>query len=128
MVNRSKHMAKMDLKKESMLVSGLVSERYPGVSGIVIHMTYCKKAAEQILLARTVNFFPSSYAFFNLGCMIKDCLQGGLDFTSIIANLVKKHKKSGSGNIVCNGEKDALAPDHGTISYEISIEYNKKSN
>jgi hypothetical protein len=128
MVNRSKHIAKMDMKKESMLASGLVSERYPEVSGIVIHMTYCKKAADQILLARTVNFFPSSYAFFNLGCMIKDCLQDGLDFTSLIANLVEKHKKSGCGKIVCDGEKDALAPDHGTISYEISIEYNKKSS
>jgi hypothetical protein len=128
MANRKSHVSRMEAKKGSMLVSGLVSERYPGVSRIVIHMTYYKKAADPVLMVRTVNFFPSSYAFFNLECMIKDCVKGGLNFSSIIANLIKKRKKSGNGKIVCSGEKEALAPDHGTISYEISIEYNKKSN
>jgi hypothetical protein len=128
MANRKSHVVRMEPKKGSMLVSGLVSERYPGVSGIVIHMTYYKKAADPVLMVRTVNFFPSSHAFFDLECMIKDCVKGGLDFTKIIANLIKKRKKSGNGKIVCSGEKEALAPDHGTISYEINIEYNKKSN
>jgi hypothetical protein len=128
MANRKSHMARMEPKKGSMLVSVPVSERYPGVSGIVIHMTYYKKAADPVLMVRTVNFFPSSHAFFNLECMIKDCVKGGLDFTKIIANLIKKRKKSGNGKIVCSGEREALAPDHGTISYEINIEYNKKSS
>ncbi len=113
----------MEQKKEDKIAAGLVSEHYPKVTGMVIHMTYYQKAANPVLMLRTVNFFPTSYAYFNMECMIKGCVNGGFDLTSIIANLIKSHKKSGKGKMVCSGEGDSLSPDHAHVSYEISIQY-----
>ncbi len=121
------YIKRKELKKQNRLAAGLVSECYPEVSGIVIHMTYYQKAPNPILMVRTVNFFPTSYAYFKMECMIKACVNGGFDLTLVIADLIKNHKKSEEGKMACSGENDALAYDHTSISYEISIQYNQRS-
>ena len=113
----------MEQKKEDKIAAGLVSEHYPKVTGMVIHMTYYQKAVNPVLMVRTVNFFPTSYAYFNMECMIKGCVDGGFNLTSIIANLIKSHKKSAKGKMVCSGQGDSLSPDHAHVSYEITIQY-----
>jgi len=113
----------MELKKENRIAAGLVSDRYPRVSGMVIHMTYYHRAPNPVLMVRTVNVYPSSYAYFNMECMIKGCDNGGFDLASVIADLIKNHKKSGKGKMACSGGKDTLGPGHAHISYEISIQY-----
>lgn len=119
----------MELNKQQRLTSGLVSERFPEVSGIVIQMTYYHKAANPVLMVRTVNVIPTGYAYFNMDCMIKDCVDGGFDLTSVITDMVKQHKKLGKGKLVCNGNgKDVtLASDHASIVYEIKIQYSSRS-
>ncbi len=115
----------MEQRKEERIAAGLISEQYPAVSGIVIHMTYFQKASNPILMIRTVNFFPNSYAYFNMECMIKECVDGGFDLTSIVDNMVKNHKKSSKGKMHCCGKNSNLSPDHAYISFEISIQYTK---
>lgn len=127
MAHKQNYVERMELNKQLRLASGLVSERFPEVSGIVTHMTYYHKGVNPILMVRTVNFFPSSYAYFNMDCMIKDCVDGGFDLTSVITDMVKNHKKLDKGKLVCNGKNDALAFDHASIDYEIRIQYNKQS-
>ena len=116
----------MELNKQQRITSGLVSERFPAVSGIVFQMTYYHKAANPVLMVRTVNVIPTSYAYFKMDCMIKDCMDGGFDLTSVITDMVKHHKKLAKGKLVCNGNgKDhAFASDHASITYEIKIKYN----
>lgn len=116
----------MEMNKKQRLACGLVSARFPQVSGMVVYMTYYQKGANPVLMVRTVNFFPTGYAYFNMECMIKGCVDGGFDLTSIIVDLIKKHKRSGKGKLVCNGKVDADVADHASIDYEIKIEYNKK--
>jgi len=124
MAHKQNYMEKMELNKQLRLASGLVSERFPDVSDIVIHMTYYHKGVNPILMVRTVNFFPSGYAYFNMDCMIKDCVDGGFDLTSVVNDMVKHRKKLGKGKLVCKGKNDALASDHASITYEIRIHYN----
>ncbi len=124
MAHKQNYVERMELNKQMKLASGLVSERFPDVSGIVIHMTYYHKGVNPVLMVRTVNFFPSGYAYFNMDCMIRDCVDGGFDLTSVVTNLIKHHKKLGKGKLVCNGKNDSLASDHASIAYEIRIQYN----
>lgn len=123
MTHRQEYIARMELNKKNRLAAGLVSDRFPEISGMVIQMTYYRKAPNPVLMVRTVNVFPTSYAYFNMGCMIKGCLNGGFDLTSVIAGLIKNHKKSGKGKMACKGGNDSLASDHASISYEISVQY-----
>lgn len=124
MAHRQNYIERMELNKQLRLASGLVSERFPDVSGIVIHMTYFHKGVNPVLMVRTVNFFPSGYAYFNMDCMIRDCVDGGFDLTSVITGMIKHRKKLGKGKLVCKGKNDALASDHASIAYEIRIKYN----
>jgi len=130
MVNRHHHRhnyaLKMESRKQVNIAAGLVSDRFPTVSGIVIHMTYYRKAAIPLLMVRTVNIFPTSYAYFKMDCMIKSCDGGGFDLTSIVANMVKTHKKMRKGSIVCHGTIDTLTSEHASIEYETVIRYNKE--
>ena len=126
MAHKQNYVERMELNKQQKIISGLVSERFPEVSGIVIRMTYYHKAVNPVLMVRTVNVIPTSYAYFNMDCMIKDCVDGGFDLTSVITDMVKHHKKLEKGKLVCsgNGKDHALASDHASITYEIKIQYN----
>jgi hypothetical protein len=127
MAHKQNYVERMELNKQHKLAAGLVSERFPEVSGIVIQMTYYHKASNPVLMVRTVNVFPTGYAYFNMDCMIRDCSDGGFDLTSVITDMVKRHKKLGKGKLACNGngKDNTLAPDHASIVYEIKIQYNR---
>ena len=125
MANRHNYALKMELKKQNNVAAGLISDRFPAVAGMVIHMTYYRKAANPVLMVRTVNIFPTSYAYFKMDCMIKGCIDGGFDLTSVISTMIKSHRKSERGKLLCNGNIDALASDHASIAYQINIKYNK---
>ena len=127
MVHRQNYVAKAEQDKKNRLFACLVSDRFPGVSSMVINMTYYQKVSNPVLMVRTVNVFPNAYAYFNMECMIKGCVNGGFDLTLVIANMIKKHKKAGKGRLVCHGEIDSIASEHASISYEISIDYKKRS-
>jgi hypothetical protein len=122
---RQNYLERVELKKQCRLASGLVSEHFPEVSDIVIHMTYYQNAVIPILMIRDVNFWPSRHAYFKMDCMIKGCSDGGFDLTSVISHMIKIHKKSEKGKLPCSGTIDALASDHASIAYQITIKYNK---
>lgn len=128
MIQRQDHLKKMEIKKQHRLDAGIVSEQFPHVEGLVIQMTYFHNAENPILMQRTVNVFPSSYAFFNMECMIKGCEGGGFDLTSLIAKNIKQRKKSFKGEMVCKGKNGTKPSDHARISYEINIKYSKKKS
>ncbi len=128
MSNRQDYLKKMELKKQAKLKAGLLSDRFPKISGIVIQMTYFRKSENPILMERTVNVFPTSNAYFNMDCMINECDNGGFDLTAIIAKQVKDHRKLVKGKMVCKGKISDLTSDHASISYEINIKYKKRSN
>ncbi len=117
----------MELNKQNRLATGLLSDRFPDVSSIVINMTYYQNGVNQVLMLRTVNVLPRDFAYFNMECMIKGCVGGGFDLTSVIADMIKTHKRVGKGKLSCCGKADTLASDHASIAYEIGIQYNKRS-
>ncbi len=124
MAHKQNYEESIELNKKRRLESGLVSERFPEVSGIVVHMTYFHKGANPILMVRKVNYWPSRHAYFNMDCMIKGCVDGGFDLTSEIIDMIKHHKKSKKGKLVCHGKSDTLSADHASIAYEITVKYN----
>ena len=126
MAQRQDYIKKMELKKQARLKAGLLSEKYPNVSGIVLLMTYYHSAENRILMERTVNVFPSSYAYFLMECMIKTCEEGGFDLTKIIAKTIKQKKKVVRGEMSCKGKIDKEPRDHANISYEINIKYGRR--
>ncbi|MDO9287677.1 MAG: hypothetical protein Q7T83_02675 [Thermodesulfovibrionales bacterium] len=127
MAHRQDYIARMELIKKNRIDAGLVSERFPKVSSIIINMTYYQKVANPVLMERIINILPASYAYFNMECMIKDCLNGGFDLTPAISDLIKNRKKSGKGKLVCKGKTNPASTEHASVSYEISIQYIKKS-
>jgi len=112
-----------ELKMQKNLAAGLVADRFPSVSDIVISMTYFQKSERPVLMVRTVNIVPASYAIFKMDCMIKGCDGGGFDLNSVVAHMVKTHKKVKKGAITCNGNIDKQASDHASIEYETVITY-----
>jgi hypothetical protein len=123
LANRHVYAAKIELKKQTKVAAGLLSDRFPKISDIVIHMTYYQKGANVVLMVRTVNIFPTSYAYFNMDCMIKGCDGGGFDLSPVVVEMVKSRKKVKKGNLVCCGKVDAVDADHASIMYEILIQY-----
>jgi len=126
MAQRQNYAVKLDQLKQKKIAAGLVSERFPEVSGMVIQMTYFRKGLNPVLMLRTVNVFPTAYAYFNMDCMISGCIDGGFDLSPVIKEMVKKHTRLKKGSLVCNGENADLASDHARIDYEVTITFNKK--
>jgi hypothetical protein len=125
MAHKQNYVESIERSKQLRLAAGLLSERFPEVSDLVVHMTYYHKGVNPVLMVRTVHFFPSRHAYFNMDCMIKGCVDGGFDLTSVITHMIKTHKKTEKGKLICNGKGDTLASDHASISYEITVTYNK---
>ena len=126
MVHRQNYVESIERNKQRKLAAGLISECFPEVSDIIIHMTYYHKAANPILMNRIVNFWPSQYAYFNMDCMIKGCVDGGFDLTLVIAKMIKNHKKSEKGKLTCTGKSDTLSADHASVTYQITVKYNDR--
>jgi len=126
-MNKQSYVEKMESKRNALLAAGLVSERYPEVSSIVLHMTYFQRASDSILMKRTVNFVCNNYAAFHMECTREDCTNGGFNLAPVVSALVKNRKKTMKGKLVCNGKNDALSPGHARIAYEVSIQYKKRS-
>jgi len=126
-MNKQSYVEKMESKKNAMLAAGLVSERYPEVSSIVLHMTYFQRTSDPVLMKRTVNFVCNNYASFHMDCMREECTNGGFNLAPVVSALVKNRKKTMKGKLVCSGKNDALGPGHASIAYEVNIQYKKKA-
>ena len=122
---KQNYQQKLESKRIALLASGLVSERWPGVSNIVLRMTYYQQRAGQVLMERTMNFTPADYACFHLTCTRDECTNGGFDLTPVVTRLFQERKKTEKGNIVCNGKNETLRRGHSRIAYEICIQYQK---
>ena len=122
---RQSYKEKLELERACLLAAGLVSERYSGVSSIVLHMTYYQRSLlDPILMKRTLSFLPTNYACFHMKCMKEECNNGGFDLAPVVAGLVKTRKKSIKGRIFCHGTNEIRG--HASISYEVNIQYNKQ--
>jgi hypothetical protein len=124
MTNSEKNAARRE-KTQQKLESGLISEHFPKVSSIVIDVTNSYGKINPITVLRTLNFWPNSYAYFNIECLSKGCLDGGYDLDQVITMMIRTRKKSGEGEIVCDGNN--ISFDHSNIHYKIHIRYNKKN-
>lgn len=118
-------MERMELVKQRRIESGLVSDRFPKVSGMVILMTYYQSGKNPVLMKRIVNVFPTCFAYFHMECMIKGCVDGGFDLTATINDMIKNHKKLSKGKLSCKGKLNSVEDDHASIAYEIQIQYEK---
>ncbi|MDH4163713.1 MAG: hypothetical protein OEW15_13670 [Nitrospirota bacterium] len=114
---------KQEQKKNIMLAAGLISDRFPGVSNIACKLTYYQRTVDPILMERTINFSPSSYALLHMNCLRDGCAEGGFDLTPVINGLVKGRKTSGTGRIPCHGTRHSLDPGHAVLAYRVNIEY-----
>lgn len=122
---RQSYREKLEMERASLLAAGLVSERYSGVSSIVLHMTYYQQSLlDPILMKRTLSFLPTNYACFHMKCMKEECNDGGFDLAPVVAGLVKTRKKSIKGKIFCHGTNETRG--HASISYEVCIQYDKQ--
>ena len=106
--------------------AGLVSEQFHNVSGIEIKMIYYRRTvhsdSDTVLMLRTVNIFPESYAYFFMQCMNNKC-SDGFDLSPAIKGLVKYRKKNGTGNLVCPGKDSDVPAKHAYVNYIINITY-----
>ncbi len=128
MITRQNYLNNKEKQSQKKIAAGLISKRFPKVSSIVIHMIYRHKASSNVLMFRTINFAPASYAYFNLKCLTRKCDNGGFQLTRVINKMIQKRKTTENGNTVCSGKNDPLASDHAKISYEISIKYKSKKS
>jgi hypothetical protein len=127
MANRNNYAAKMELKKQNKSAAGLISEQFPEVAGMVIQMTYYQNRANPLLMVRTVNVFPTSFAYFKMDCMIKGCEGGGFDLSPVVKSMIKEKKKGKKGRLDCCGKVDSSAAEHASVEYDIAIRYGKAS-
>jgi len=122
MTNQERHLISVK-KKEQKIESGKISDRFPDVSSITIHVTNYHGRKNPVIIKRVFQFSPDSYAYFVLECLRKKCVDGGFDFGKIITKIAKGHRSSESGELACKGNN--LSKDHSYISYKISIRYRK---
>ena len=126
-MSKQSYTEKMELKRNAMLEAGLVSERYPEVSSIVLHMTYFQRTSDPVLMKRTINFACDNFASFHMDCVREECTNGGFNLAPVVSALVKNRKKTIKGKLFCCGKNDALRPGHASIAYEVNVQYKKKA-
>ena len=121
MTNRERNVAKMG-KMQQKIESGLISEHFPQVSSIVIHVTNSHRGIIPESILRTFHFWPNSYAYFNIECLCEDCRDGGFDLNRVITMMIRNHRDSEEGELDCDSSN--LSSDHSHIYYKVFIRYN----
>jgi hypothetical protein len=115
-----------DARKEKMQQTheaGLISERFPEVSNIVIDMQHDWKGIEWIHLLRTLNFSSESHAYFHVECLNRDCKEciQGFDLHQFIAAMIRSHTELREGSFTCEGNN--LTSGRLNINYKVVIQY-----
>ncbi len=104
--------------------AGLLSDRFPKIAGIIVHVVHYYGLDGPVFMERTINMVPGSNTYLlHMQCTGGKCVNGGFDLTSKVEELVRNNKKSGKGKMVCTEKDDYGASDHASISYDISIKY-----
>lgn len=119
MISKQKHTEQSE-RRQHKIDAGLLSERFPDVESIVITMSYYQKGSVLVLMKRTVNVFPGSPAYFLMECVKNDCTDGGFDLDSVVTSMVRGHRESGNGELLCHGNNSS---GHARIDYSIAIQY-----
>jgi hypothetical protein len=117
-MNNRKNEARIE-RMQQRLEAGSVAERFPGVASIVINMTYNQKGTKSIL--RTFNFYPTSYAFFWINCLSRNCVDGGFDLTQVITAMISNRRAVAHGDLSCEGNDPYV--NHSAIVYEVAVQY-----
>jgi hypothetical protein len=120
MTNSEKNAARRE-KTQQRLESGLISEHFPKVSSIVIDVTNSYGERNPITVLRTLNFWPNSYAYFNIDCLSDRCVDGGYDLNQVITMMIRSHRDSEEGELSCDSSN--LSSGHSRINYKVSILY-----
>ncbi len=107
-------------RNQRRLDAGLLSKHFPNVASIVISVMY-KQQGIANPIQRVINFFPSSYALFELDCLSDDCVDGGFDMSRIITSMIRNHSKLSKGELGC--DDNGSRPDHSNIVYKVAIQY-----
>jgi hypothetical protein len=114
-----------EAQKVEQAAAGLISERYAGIAGIDFRLTYYHRSATPVLMVRTLSFLPADYAHFQMRCEQDGCTGGGYDLGPVVAGLAKAHRRSAKGTLFCHGSNGRIG--HGSIAYEITIQYRPRS-
>jgi hypothetical protein len=105
--------------------AGLISQRFPEVSRIVVDMQHNKNGLSAVHLLRTLNFFSDSHAYFRVECLNRDCKDctEGFHLDQVVAAMVRSHTSSKDGELHCEG--NGITSRHVNISYKVTIQYNE---
>ncbi len=108
--------------KEKRLSAGLVADRFPDLSSLIIHINhYDTRMVAPLFMERTINVSPESHAFFEIACPTGEC-NGSFNLMPVISDLIKKRKKTSNGKMQCIGD-NTFPAGHAYITYKISINY-----
>ena len=121
MTNSEKNAVRKE-RAQQRIESGLISEHFPKVSSIVINVTNSYKRMNSNSILRTFNFWPSSFAYFNIECLSEDCRDGGFDLSRIVDLMIRNRKDSEEGELMCDSTN--LSSGHSHIHYKVNIQYN----
>lgn len=106
-------------RKRQTLAAGLMSDRFPAVSSIVVTMNYGKGTHSAVF--RTLNFYPGSSAFFRISCLSEGCDQGSLDLTHSLRSMIGRRETSAKGELSCDNKDAAIV--HPRVEYQVAITY-----
>jgi hypothetical protein len=103
--------------------AGLISQRFPEVSSIVVDMEHKTKGITAIRLVRTLNFSSDSHAYFRVECLNRDCKDctDGFQLDQVVAAMIRNHASLKEGELNCEG--DGITSRHVNISYKVTIQY-----
>lgn len=122
MSNKLKNAERLE-RKQQKADAGLMSARYPDATSVIIYMNYYQRSTGQSIMQRTVNFSPSSAAYFHMGCIRHDCINGGFNLEPVITTMMRGRLESSKGELVCPGNDSSC---HARIDYKITIQYRNK--
>ncbi|MDA8170600.1 MAG: hypothetical protein M0033_04205 [Nitrospiraceae bacterium] len=121
-INTEKNARRLELIQKK-LDAGLLSEKFPEISSVTIHVIQFYGMTGPVFMERTINMVPGSNIYLlHMPCMGEKCVNGGFDLTSKVEDLVRNNRKSGKGKMLCQ-VTDASGASHASISYDISIKY-----
>ena len=106
-------------RKRQMLAAGLVADRFPDVSSIIVTMEYSRGTFSAV--HRTMNFYPGSPAFFKITSLGEGSDEDGLDLTRFINKMIGSRQRSAKG--VFSGDRKDPENIHPNVDYEVAITY-----
>lgn len=104
-----------------------IKELFPKVALLIVKYTFYADGGAKMIKNDKTEYKPQDKAFFRINCVQRECVKGGYDLLTVIADILNANQENRHDRLFCKGWQDMerIGKYHCLyeLHYDITVQY-----